>query len=426
MNIRKNQRDLPPEEKRRFINAVLALKNSTPSQRGLSNRYDDYVMIHQESMSGMTSTYPGWAHQGPAFLPWHRVFLRRLELDLQAADRSLGNDGNIALPYWDWTLDNLPDSSIWGADFMGGNGRDGDGRVMDGPFAFDSSNWTLNIHDPGNPNPGPDLRRRFGTFPNVTQLPTVTQVEQTLAETRYYVAPWRAFEDLFTQAGVAQPSFCNRLEGWYGAGSIHNRVHLWVAGGTPPQFANAGAMFWGTSPNDPVFFLHHCNIDRLWAEWQRRTQSLQYQPSGVGSEVGPTGHNLNDPMQPWGGDATPANALAHSPLGYQYDTEPVIDDLAPSHVALVINNLREHVPAPIRMDSTAGHGHGHGHGHPVPMFGLSAEDKASGEEGGTNTVPPSTGGTSTPPHDARPDSEGHHLPMFGLSAEDKADGGEIY
>ena len=23
-----------------------------------------------------------------------------------------------------------------------------------------------------------------------------------------------------------------------------------------------------TSPNDPVFWLHHCNIDRLWAEWR--------------------------------------------------------------------------------------------------------------------------------------------------------------
>lgn len=25
----------------------------------------------------------------------------------------------------------------------------------------------------------------------------------------------------------------------------------------------------GTSPNDPVFFLHHCNVDRLWWQWQQ-------------------------------------------------------------------------------------------------------------------------------------------------------------
>jgi hypothetical protein len=25
-----------------------------------------------------------------------------------------------------------------------------------------------------------------------------------------------------------------------------------------------------TSPDDPVFSLHHCNIDRIWAQWRRR------------------------------------------------------------------------------------------------------------------------------------------------------------
>ena len=24
----------------------------------------------------------------------------------------------------------------------------------------------------------------------------------------------------------------------------------------------------GAPPNDPIFFLHHANIDRLWAMWQ--------------------------------------------------------------------------------------------------------------------------------------------------------------
>ncbi|HEX5847186.1 MAG TPA: tyrosinase family protein, partial [Rhodoplanes sp.] len=23
-----------------------------------------------------------------------------------------------------------------------------------------------------------------------------------------------------------------------------------------------------TSPNDPVFFLHHCFVDKAWADWQ--------------------------------------------------------------------------------------------------------------------------------------------------------------
>ena len=39
---------------------------------------------------------------------------------------------------------------------------------------------------------------------------------------------------------------------------IHNGPHNWV-GGVMVSFA---------SPGDPVFYLHHCWIDMLWARWQ--------------------------------------------------------------------------------------------------------------------------------------------------------------
>lgn len=55
-----------------------------------------------------------------------------------------------------------------------------------------------------------------------------------------------------------------------------------------------------TSPNKPVFFLHHENIDRLWAQWQAANQDEGYHYIGIGSEIGPESHNLNDPMQPRG------------------------------------------------------------------------------------------------------------------------------
>ena len=56
-----------------------------------------------------------------------------------------------------------------------------------------------------------------------------------------------------------------------------------------------------TSPNDPIFFLHHCNVDRLWADWQNRHPTASYEPQSGG----PQGHNLGDPMFPWDGVATP-------------------------------------------------------------------------------------------------------------------------
>ena len=226
------------------------------------------------------------AHQGPAFLPWHREFIRRFESDLQSVDQ------RVTLPYWDWTTDNKVDSHIWDQEFMGGDGRAEDNKVMTGPFAFDAGKWNLNINDVVEPNPQSYLRRAFGKFPGVSTLPTAEEVVDALKVVPYDSHPWTP---------DSQPSFRNRLEGWYGDGNIHNRVDLWVAGGTPPDYRDAGSMFWSTSPNDPIFFLHHCNIDRLWSEWQQQNPTVGYVPN-IG---GPQGHNINDPMEPWKGTVTP-------------------------------------------------------------------------------------------------------------------------
>jgi tyrosinase len=251
--------------------------------------YDDYVQIHVGAMKSM----PMWAHMGPAFLPWHREMLRRFEQDLQTVDAT------VTIPYWDWTVDNTPSASLFSPDFMGGNGRSGDHRVMDGPFAYDAGNWTLTVVDSDNPNPGPDLRRSFGASADATVLPAPAEVEDALSIVPYDSAPWDGTSN-------TQPSFRNRLEGWYGQGSLHLQVHLWVAGGTDRNnFTDSGTMRWATSPDDPIFWLHHANIDRIWTEWQRRYPDQPYAPvSG-----GPQGHNLDDPMQPWGGATTPASVL---------------------------------------------------------------------------------------------------------------------
>jgi tyrosinase len=42
--------------------------------------------------------------------------------------------------------------------------------------------------------------------------------------------------------------------------SVHGGVHVWV-GGT--------MSFIATAPADPIFWMHHANIDRLWWQWQQ-------------------------------------------------------------------------------------------------------------------------------------------------------------
>ena len=85
---------------------------------------------------------------------------------------------------------------------------------------------------------------------------------------------------------------------------IHNPPHRWVG----------GVMVRADSPGDPVFYLHHCWIDLLWARWQRAHAGAPFVSSGPGL-------GLNDPMMEWP-DRTPADVLDHHALGYSYDVDP--------------------------------------------------------------------------------------------------------
>ena len=83
-----------------------------------------------------------------------------------------------------------------------------------------------------------------------------------------------------------------------------------------------------TSPNDPVFFLHHAQIDRMWSIWQRKAPPGT--PFFVASSMA-AGHKLNDAMifndvnaAPFPTGATPAqmqDGHAIHALGVWYDSD---------------------------------------------------------------------------------------------------------
>jgi len=315
MHVRKNIKNLDIDEKTKFVNAILTLK-TRPSllhqEDPTKNRYDDYVEIHMNAMMAGSQDdprdnpdwEPGWAHNGPAFFPWHRVLLIQFEKDLQAVDP------NVAIPYWDWTDDA---SSPFTLDFLGPDGDRNDPedqlKVNEGPFAHDGPNhWTINVNDhPDNPGDPPlpnYLRRGLGRRADAQDLPTAIQIKRAMADVIYDSPPWM----------LGSPGFRSAVEI-----AIHNLVHRWVN----------GTMMLMTSPNDPVFWLHHCNIDRLWGDWQRaHPDACPYQPSGASLAIG---HNLlesmifnMDPPSPWPYSYTPANVLDHHSLGYSYDSDPPI------------------------------------------------------------------------------------------------------
>jgi tyrosinase len=304
MNLRKNQSSLSASEREAFISAILELKEKPsllrPGDRNFG-RYDDFVQVHYNAMMPpmMSPPQPGWAHQSVVFAPWHRVLLLKLEKELQAIDPS------VTIPYWDWTKDSTPTSSLWSANFLGGNGKGKEGKVVDGPFSGASKKWPIRVKDDSG---DPDyLRRQMMADPSAKSLPSDADQAKVLAMTPYDTTPWE--DAARAENPAAWKGFRPHLEV-----DLHNLVHRWIGGNMVDM----------TSPNDPVFWLHHCNCDRLWAIWQlEHPKELPYLPSS-GAAVG---HNLNDIMifhlpnevAPWEGNYRPYDVLDHQALGVAYD-----------------------------------------------------------------------------------------------------------
>ncbi|KAJ2547965.1 hypothetical protein EV175_005018 [Coemansia sp. RSA 1933] len=161
------------------------------------------------------------AHGNSNFFPFHRKFTWDYENMLRKYDSS------VVLPYWNEPIDyqNPSTSTILGSKYLGGNGDSSTNCVTNGIGA----NWQLvypNDHC---------FQRVFtgnGDIPawySPEYITSVIQSSTTYAELR---------------AGIEN--------------SIHGIIHLSMGGDMNTMY----------SPMDPVFWLHHANCDRYWAQWQ--------------------------------------------------------------------------------------------------------------------------------------------------------------
>jgi tyrosinase len=271
VRIRKNAVTLTTAERNRFLAAFATLND-----RGMG-RFADFRNVH-------TSAGDPEAHGNAGFPPWHRAFLLDLERELQRIDPS------VALPYWRFDQ-RAP--SLFNRDFMGVPDSS-TGRVLfsaANPLQFWATDGVTGI-----------VRRpRFDTQ---TQ-PATAQSGPVLTEaaTLQLALPGNRYQ-LF-----------RRMEG-----NPHGTAHVSFTGSISQI---------PTAAKDPLFFLLHANVDRLWAKWQwlnRRfdlTSTNTYQPLGSAGGPGATrvGHNLNDTMWPWNQitssprpQTAPGGTMAPSPL----------------------------------------------------------------------------------------------------------------
>jgi tyrosinase len=226
-------------------------------------------------------------------LPWHRGYIGWWEQTI----RDLSGDTSFAFPYWDWTADPSIPLSMFGNVLDPSNAAFiASYQVFHDQFKDPMSDFwksltpaqVTEVNDRGytsldvfwnDPNLGakaaffPPSQARFHTAanPGFSDPSTISAVSlSTLLDA---LAP-KVFTDFGSDPSAqhSTPSASGILES-----QPHNLVHNDV-GGFMEDFL---------SPVDPIFFLHHSNIDRIWDVWTRKQQAL-------GLDTLPTGQELTD------------------------------------------------------------------------------------------------------------------------------------
>ena len=260
VRVRKDANALTDNERDRFLTALVTL-----NQRG------DFVDFQNMHVSDTSMEI----HGRSCFLPWHRLYLLDLERKLQEVDPS------VTLPYWRF---DQPAPAIFTLDFMGE--PDASGLVQ-----FSSSNplvnWRLSVFGEGS-----GRIRRIPLFDTATEPANVANDEAATINLGT------------TGTGAnAQTNFRNleQMEG-----DPHGSAHVSFRG----QISEIGR-----APADPLFFMLHGNVDRLWAKWQwlrnraDPAATVSYYKRGTGpinpdssrANADRIGNFIDDTLWPWNG-----------------------------------------------------------------------------------------------------------------------------
>jgi len=263
--VRRNWDNMGPANQAKYLNAVNALKNlatvsgntfmqssTWPKQMvtiagktvEVAYNYDGFVNLHYSSVPD--------AHGLAQFLPWHRKFLAVYEKHLQ----DVSGDPSITVPYFNWAqYAAAPQSAPIFKKTDISFGHRGDSTKNFCMTTGITKNWKK-VFPTANPNVAGECIKRAWDNSQAT-------TEQILP-----------FVDLPTMARNVDPGtfgtynlFRRNLEG-----AAHALPHIYI-GGFPSNVTgnvggNGGDLYTMFSPNDPIFFSHHANIDRYWYLWQ--------------------------------------------------------------------------------------------------------------------------------------------------------------
>ncbi|CAG9947673.1 unnamed protein product [Clonostachys rosea f. rosea IK726] len=283
VSVRRSWDVLSRSERLEYIHAVKCLHNLpskvdktlAPSARV---RADDFTYQHMNQTN--------FAHASGIFLPWHRQFMWMYEKSLR---EECGYKGYV--PYWDWMKysDDQSKASIFedGPAGFGGNGK---------AISHPDTNQSL----PDVPGPFYITRKAgtgggcvtTGAFANLSVnlgpvVPGNNSVDDPYGVKNPPHCLSRDFNQEYSDTGLTYTAALTLLQSAdYNAffGNFDHLVH-----GFAHQYLGGDGYDFYSSPSDPVFFLLHSQIDRLWTIWQGLDQDVRK------SQVGGTETFANRP-----------------------------------------------------------------------------------------------------------------------------------
>ena len=245
------------------------------------------------SNADMNNFWNQCQHGSWYFLPWHRGYLIALEAVVRDAVVKAGGPADWTLPYWNYF-------------------KPGQDKL---PPAFASADWP-----DGTGNNPLFVPQRYGPNSDGNVFVPVSQINlNALGD-----------PDFTGDANGGSPGFGGVNTGFSHGGQVHGGIetqpHDWVhglVGGGDPQSNLPGLMSDpDTAALDPIFWLHHANIDRLWEVW-RENPTTHLNPSDPNWINGPAAVGQQAFMLPMPGGVTftytPGQMVDLSTLGYTYD-----------------------------------------------------------------------------------------------------------
>jgi tyrosinase len=243
------------------------------------------------------------------FLPWHRGYLLAYEATLRAEIVNLKGPKDWALPYWNYF------------------GGDGENQL---PPAFASPDWPDGKGD--NPLFVP---QRYGPNNDGNVYIPLDQLNLDALGVPEYTGV----------ASGGDPGFGGVDTGFEHGGPVHgdlesqphDLVHVFVGGANPRNRRLPGLMSDpDTAGLDPIFYLHHANVDRLWEAWiqEPASEGNPTDPNWVNGPASAGERVFSMPMPPAGKpwDYTPGDMADLARLDYTYDdlSSPVAPAAAPA------------------------------------------------------------------------------------------------